>query len=367
MNKPIATTLESAFFSLLRAGLWPNQLPDISLFDENTNWEMLFVNANRQAMLGIVWDGIVKLPTHLQPPRKIKFNWYSLVLKIEQTNQQINEAAVEIIQLYKQHGLNPILLKGAGVATLYPNPLHRGCGDIDIYIGRADCEKANQLAASIGFVMDKDSEQHAGMKRGFITLENHREMITPFMPCMKRMFGEQLNGWYPNSSGTVVINGVDIPVAPLEFNTRYVFFHLYKHFTMSGVGLRQLCDWALMLDRANLTEVDVQDCMNGWQFLGLFLVDYLGLDAAKMPYYNPNKKDKMLKAKDIIMEEGNFGFERLNHFSKRPDSYWAGKFHSFRFQSVRWMKLFSLQPCVILSYVFIYHTVASVKVLLQGK
>ena len=367
MDKPTNTDLENAFFSLLRAGLWTNYTPDCSLFNSDTNWEILFDIANRQAVLGVVWDGIAKLPIELQPPRKIKYNWYSFVLKIEQTNQQINEAVVELMELYRKHGLNPILLKGAGVASLYPNPLHRGCGDIDIFIGRDDCEKANQLAATIGFEMGIDSDNHASMHRGIITLENHRSMITVFMPCMKLMFGEQLKAWYPHSPRMVNINGVDIPVSPLDFDTRYVFFHLYKHFTMSGVGLRQLCDWALMLDKTNLKEVDVKDCLNGWQFLGLFLVDYLGLDAAKLPYYNSNKKEKMLKAKDIIMEEGNFGFERLNKFSKRPDGYWAGKVHSFFFQSSRWVKLFSLQPNVILMYIFVYHSVASIKVILQRK
>ena len=151
MDKPTNTALENAFFSLLRAGLWTNYTPDCSLFNSDTNWEILFDIANRQAVLGVVWDGIAKLPIDLQPPRKIKYNWYSFVLKIEQTNQQINEAVVELMELYRKHGLNPILLKGAGVASLYPNPLHRGCGDIDIFIGRDDCEKANQLAATIGF------------------------------------------------------------------------------------------------------------------------------------------------------------------------------------------------------------------------
>ncbi len=367
MNRTTNTTLESAFFSLLRAGLWENHTPDPTLFNEDTNWETLFEIARQQTVVGIVWDGIAKLPPALQPPRNIKFNWYSFVLKLEQTNQLINENVVELIQLYQQNGLHPILLKGAGVATLYPNPLHRGCGDIDIYVGKADYKKANELAASIGFSMEHETLYHSGMQRGVIHLENHNKMINAFLPYMKQMFGEQLDAWYPHSSHTVSINGVDVPVSPIEFDVRYVFCHLYKHFMIGGVGLRQLCDWAVMLDKAKLKTMDIKGGIVAWQFLGLFLVDYLGLESAKLPYYNDRYLNKMLKAKQIIIEEGNFGAKSKSSRSERPQGYIAGKLHTLSYLASRWPKQLQLQPVEVFKYLFFYQFVSATKGILKGK
>ena len=123
---------EKAFFSLLRAGLWPNHQPDAALFGGQTDWNEIFILSMQQTVTGLVWDGMAKLPSELQPPKAFKLKWYSYVLKIEQGNEQINGSVADIIPAYQQSGLHPVLLKGAGLAVLYHNPLHRWAGDMDI-------------------------------------------------------------------------------------------------------------------------------------------------------------------------------------------------------------------------------------------
>lgn len=354
MKTTVSPTTEKAFFSLLRAGLWNDHTPDTALFDSDTNWNEIFVLSMQQTVIGLIWDGMAKLPAQLQPPRKVKLHWYTYVLKVEQGNEEINASVAEIVAVYQNNGLHPVLLKGAGLAALYPNPLHRCAGDMDVYIGEKDYDTANRIAQSIGYVMGAESCQHSHMDRGRMVVENHRKMVTIFSQTLQSEFLQQLDEWYPHGAEMVKINGQEIPVPPAHFNVLFVFLHMYKHFIQMGVGLRQLCDWAILLNHTELKDINVEGCMKGWQYLGLFLVEYLGLDATKLPYCNPAMRTEMEMAKAMIMNDGNFGFNETDFYTKRPKSYWAGKLFSFRYQSRRWFKVFRLQPAETMCFIFVY-------------
>ncbi len=350
----ISSKDEQAFFSLLRAGLWTDHQPDITLFDRNTDWNEIFTLSMQQAVVGLVWDGILKLPSDLQPPKAFKLKWYSYVVQIEQSNEEINASVVEVISAYQQKGLHPILLKGAGLAALYPNPLHRTAGDMDIYVGMEGYQKANQVAQSIGYEMGRESTFHSHLDRGQMVVENHRKMVSIFSTSLQKEFLKRLASWYPNGASTVQINGVEIPVPPSHFNTLYVFLHMYKHFVQMGVGLRQLCDWAILLDKYPMSEIPLGNCLKGWRYLGLFLVEYLGLDANKLPYYDTKHRKEMELAKDMIMKDGNFGFNNTSFYTNRPKNYWVGKLFSMRYQFNRWGKVFCIQPANTVTFLLYY-------------
>ena len=63
---------------------------------------------------------------------------------------------------YREAGLHPILLKGQGIATHYINPLHRQCGDIDVYIGKEGQPIANNILLRHG----AEAEGEASDKHG---------------------------------------------------------------------------------------------------------------------------------------------------------------------------------------------------------
>ena len=358
---------EKAFFSLLRAGLWPNHQPDADLFGEQTDWNEIFILSMQQTVTGLVWDGMAKLPSELQPPKAFKLKWYSYVLKIEQGNEQINGSVAEIIPAYQQSGLHPVLLKGAGLAALYPNPLHRCAGDMDIYVGETDYDKANRVAQSIGYKMGSESTYHSHLDRGTMVVENHRKMVAIFSKPLQKEFLRQLSAWYPSGAASVQINGVAIPVPPAQFNVLFVFLHMYKHFIQMGVGLRQLCDWAILLNSTSVSSLELGGCKKGWEYLGLFLVEYLGLDAEKLPYYNPAMRTEMELAKELILKDGNFGFNDVEFHTKRPKSYWAGKLFSMRYQANRWFKVLRIQPSQAMSFLLIYRIQLSIEQIVNDR
>ncbi len=355
------------FFSLLRAGLWINQSPSVLLFDEKTDWNAILELSIQQTVVAIVWDGLIKLPESLQPPRAIKLKWYSYVVKIEQSNELINRRLVQIVNSYKQNGINPILLKGAGVAYYYENPLHRSCGDIDLYVGIDGYQVANETVVALGgtnFLSDCEHHSHATLNG--VVIENHRLMAVLFTPTQNRRFNLALSDWYPKDSVALSIDDFLVDVPPLEFNAQFVFLHLYRHFIEGGVGLRQLCDWAILMDKIECPQrCHLISSKQSWLTLGGILVNYLGLPTDKLPYYSFKKDAKIKRTMELILDDGNFGFNDTTRFTKRPKSYIAGKLFSFRLQIKRWRRLFSILPSDTLKYLFFYKFIASFKMFMR--
>ncbi len=336
------------FFSLLRAGLWEEHMPDTSLFKGDVNWVAIYKLSQEQTVVAVVWDGIEKLPLELRPDKALTFKWYGFIVRNEQTNRVINSRVAEIFELYKSAGLHPILLKGAGIASLYRNPLRRGCGDIDIFVGGdKECEIANKVVVdklqsinlnALGKEHKHDFHTTLKLPDG-LTIENHTRVTSHFTTSISHRFDNQLNSWYPDNPGYADIADHKIEVPPSDFNTQYVFIHMYRHFFSVGVGLRQMCDWAVLINRLGQQNIELVGYKQGWQVMAGFLVEYLGIDPAKIPHFKGVNSKKNRIVLDLILESGNFGHQLLN---KRPSGYWSGKIYSFRRQITRWPRLTSI-------------------------
>ena len=336
------------FFSLLRAGLWESQTPDASLFRGDVNWIAIYKLSQEQTVVAVVWDGIEKLPLELRPDKALSFKWYGYIVRNEQTNRAINNKVAEIFELYKSAGLHPILLKGAGIASLYRNPLRRGCGDIDIFVGDKDAwQLADKLAeANLGAInlekLDRlhKHDYHTTLKLpDGLTIENHTKFTSHFTSAIAHRFENQLASWYPDSPAYADVDDRKIEIAPLAFNAQYVFIHMYRHLFALGIGLRQVCDWAVLINKLDSETVELVGYKRGWQVMAGFLVEYLGVDSAKIPHYKGVNSRKNRIVLDLILESGNFGHQLLN---KRPKGYWSGKIYSFRRQITRWPRLASI-------------------------
>ena len=102
-------------------------------------------------------------------------------------------------------------------------------------------------------------------------------------------------------------------------NAVYIFIHLFFHFIKEGLGIRQLCDWAVMMhqyageiDKERLIEV-LQNVGLQKAFLafGTILVDILGMKEFPLPLSEKDRKPQGRIMRDI-MHGGNFGRGKRN-------------------------------------------------------
>lgn len=346
------TILQQQFFALVRSGLWGNEA-DATLFDASTDWVKIYQSARKQALLGIVFDGVQTLPKEKQPPRNIYLQWCNAMLHIEENNRVLNRELANVYAMMRENGIEPVLMKGQGVAQNYRYPLHRHCGDIDLYIGPKNYEKANALLRKESTCEHEENYKHTSLTWHGITIENHQILTQLSAPAADRRLQAEINRWHETSECRKrLIGNVEVTLAPLPFDTAFVLIHSVQHFLNEGIGLRQICDWACMLhaqrDLPGKEEIALLLKSFGLEkaarVFGALAVRYLGLSIEVLPIVYQQKD---IQTADWLLNDvwqgGNFG-QYDEERKKRPKGYWQGKWYTFSRALSRCRELGVLAP-----------------------
>lgn len=141
-------------------------------------------------------------------------------------HMQLNQDLGTIFTYLKENGLHPVLLKGQGSATYYPNPILRATGDLDIWVGETDYEKAKQLMRDFGCQEgDHETPMHASFYLKKTSIEIHRIAQRQFHPLHHRYYKE-LSAQQLEKPDVACIGGQDIQIPPSSFNAFHTFMHL---------------------------------------------------------------------------------------------------------------------------------------------
>lgn len=346
------------FFLLLRTALW-EITEDTAPFDVPfVDWNEIRELAFRQTVVPLIYNGVLELPMEVSPHNEWLRSLYPYVLRTHQATSLINNALQQVSDGLTSHGISPVLLKGSAYARHYPLQRLRQCGDIDLYIGEADYQRACQSALQLGLELYRyETKKHSVFILRGVYIELHRVAAILSDTRANRRFqkwsrSQLLGSDYKMSTG---LGNVSIPT-PL-FDVVFVFQHLFHHFQMGGIGLRQLCDWVMLL-HAHHNTIDEEQLktvlrsfglIKAWKYFGCIAVSRLGLPQHEFPFYSKCSRSKTDKILAIILEEGNFGKFSLKR-KNRPSTYWKRKTFSFISQQKRFWMLGSVFPKEVFSY-----------------
>ena len=271
------------------------------------------------------------------------------------TSRTWNITLQKIVQGLRLQGIEPCVLKGQGIAQYYPNPDLRQCGDIDLYVGQKDYEKTCEIIGAMGTESDHESDKeilkHFHTHIGKVPVEIHRYTDVYYQNRLNRIYQAISDEGFCAEPVEVDIAGFKITTPPIDFNVFYIFNHLWHHFIADGVGLRQICDLAMLLhkcygqiDQNNLKRMlEKMGLMKQWKVFGNIAVDVVGLPKEEFPFYDSSYVKLTEKVYRLVMLEGNFGQANLKD-DNRPSGYLAGKLHSLIFRSRRNLRVLSLFP-----------------------
>ena len=343
---------EEVFFELLRAGLWrtPAHVPS-----DFRDWASVMKIARSQAVTGLVGDVLLTSPDILSTvPAPIQQKLQDIPLNNMAMHTTLNNVLALAVTTLRKHGIEPILLKGQGIAEYYPVPQLRQCGDIDLYVGEAKYVLANEALKSVVTEIDGLDEiynyrKHFHAKVGAVLIEVHRFADIKQTAELNALYQKYAADGFSRNLVPVELCGVSVMTPSDDFNTYYIFNHLWHHFLSAGIGLRQLCDLAVFLATHDVNKTYLEEIltsmkeMKPWQTIGNILVDYLGLSKDKMPFYVQVSKRKQERIINRILLEGNFG-----HSSRmgraRGNNYLKGKWLSLVYYVRRHSSIFLVFP-----------------------
>lgn len=340
------------FFDFLQFCI--SSVADIPASVKDADWKVLYVIAKKQALIGVLFYGIRRLPKELAPEQKLLMQWMVMAEQIRKQNIRLFQDSVKVCQNFENEGFANCILKGQGNALLYPDPYMRTPGDIDIYLagGRKRvmlyvnkvCPNQVMRYHHVDFpVMKTAIEVHFTPSYMFFPIHNGR---------MQKWFGKVMD--LQCSNVVTLPDGYgEITVPTMNFNVIYILSHLYRHVFTEGIGLRQLIDYYFVLVMSeerrvkNLTALQRELKYLGlWKFAGAVMYvlhEALGLPEAKMIAPIDVNEGRFLLAE--IMRGGNFGQYDTRLGSKENE----GKLHRYLRMSLRNLRFVKHYPTEALS------------------
>ncbi len=154
-----------------------------------------------------------------------------------------------IYQILLDNGIKPLVLKGIICRQLYGDLCdHRPSGDEDILVKKEDYFKAEQILKDNGYLPKEeitrktlDGVQEITFKNdNGLSIEVHLNIIGT-----ENNLRTKMNRYFKDAFENCIameIDGQEYYTLDYTDHYIYLFYHLFKHFTTTGVGVRQLLD-----------------------------------------------------------------------------------------------------------------------------
>ena len=216
---------------------------------KEADWKELYAIAKKQCLVGILFDGIKKLPAeHVGMEKELLLHWMAESQMLEKANVRLNDAAIQVSEWFRKKGFRTCILKGQGNALMYPNPYSRTPGDIDIWVEGGD-KRVISFVRSISphekacyhhieFPSYKGVEVEVHYRPSFLLCFWHNRKLQKYYESVKE---EQF------SHRVMLGKQGEIAIPTVEFNLIFQLTHIFTHLMNEGIGLRQLVDYYYVL------------------------------------------------------------------------------------------------------------------------
>ena len=311
---------EQIFFSILRSVIWGSEVE----IPTDANWKGVLNLAARQKCLHAfsVWLKAHRISTPFD--KQLTPTMFMVLQRLA----RLNLLAISMIDLLKQHNIPATLIKGYSLSALYPDPDTRDFGDVDIYVGEEHYEHAAEIAKAAYPDAHWYSETHGGI-HFILVIDENLDRVVELHRVTMEFHDKRADALYQafthkhlDTSTTSDIYGHAVPVPSAAYNALYVFMHAWHHFESTGVGFRQLGDWALCLKLAHeqstpaewqtLTQemdeiLTALHMKTAWQTFGHILVNELHLPTEAFPLYTTNYQDHANRLLRQLLRDGHGG------------------------------------------------------------
>lgn len=282
-------------------------------------WGLLFTMARQQSMLAILYEGILRLPDDQRPPKEMMDKWKQLTELTAGIYRRHTQQIEQLKTVLEQMGLRGCILKGTGLNSLYPKPERRLCGDIDLWV-EGSHRSIIKAFESAGYPLRDIIYQEAKLD-----LFDDTELEIHFHPCkMNSPFKNARLQKFFNSNAPFQ-STLSYPDA--RFNAVFCMAHMYRHYLVGGIGMRQMLDYYYVLrelkpeDRAQV--LDTLTILGMKKFTAAVMCSMqfnFGLEDEYL--LCPADKQYGGRLVNDIIRMGNFGIMDQRNYSSVDESRW---------------------------------------------
>ena len=311
-------------------------------------WVEILDFSVKHTLVGVMYSGVEKLPKEQRPQKQVLLNWYFTVEKVKERNVTMDRYTSWVAKNFRHDGWQSVILKGQGIARLYPNPQLRMSGDVDVWVkgNRDEIIKYLQANGMKGRIVYHNTE---------FTIFKDATVEVHFTPSwmnnyftnrqLQKFFSGHQDGLQQNVMTLVEEDG-PVCVPTDAFNRVFILQHIYRHLFGSGIGLRQLLDYYYVLKKGCTQDekaetIETLKQLHMLRFAGavMYVLEHVfGLERSLM-LVEPNVKEGGFLMSEIL-QAGNFG--RYDERIQIPEH--ENKLHSFFRISKQNMRLLMHYP-----------------------
>lgn len=311
-------------------------------------WQLIHRESIKQAMLGFCFAGIELLSADQRPYKNLMINWFLQTEYIKHWNELMTERAAEVTRRFATGAFRSVVLKGQGIAMLYPDPSLRSCGDIDLWVEGnrrmvINFMKKNGWKIGPSYIHHTDVEVFPD-----VSVEVHHIPSYTYSPFRWLKYKK----WFANQAKVqfqLFDKSVGFAFPSIGFNTVYSMLHIFRHVFHEGIGLRQLLDYYFILlhtDKSIRREsMETLRWMGLEEFVGAVMFvqrEFFHIDEQYLLCEPRAKSGKFLL--NEILQSGNFG-----KFDERvKDAHKGGEIRLYVLNLKRLMKMFEFYPAEVL-------------------
>lgn len=306
------------YFEILRAYLWPEISEVRGERLEVSDWEGVMQIAARQGTLPLVADYALKLTEENAPSSEQKMLMKQVAMQNMLHQQKLRGYLKMVKDCLDEAGIPFVLLKGFGLASLYPNPAVRSSGDVDIWVGQERFHEACAVLRTLPEVVTYNHQENDGT-RHFNLHWCNQQYVVEVHPVAHSFVSNRENARYLELENytlytlhrTLSLDGVEYRVPSTEFNALYVFLHLWHHYLTEGVQMKQLIDWMLVLHQLYTVhhtpytlekDLSLFHLTEPWQAFGEIVVKHLGLPREEFPLWEMNNEERIKKSDQVLQQ-----------------------------------------------------------------
>lgn len=281
----------------------------------NIDWDNINYLAKAHCLVPIIYETVHRLSQDIEVPKRILDEWKYLSIKqgLDQFSQ--TKELHRILDAAKVRNVNFIIFKGPILAGLYPKANMRISSDLDLLADRNDKDRVLALFEELGYTKEEEvSKENVlvfGLASSNIIVELHFSLWEDFHG--KRI--DQLEFMGLTKSETLIttdIGGREVVTLGYCEHLIYQLFHIIKHFTLEGIGLRYLLDVTLYINQY-INNIDLKHlwtCLSTLQYTEfceqffLICIQHLGLTDEIL---NGRKVRQIEEINDFVLDLGTYG------------------------------------------------------------
>lgn len=247
------------FFLILQSAIGENVRLTHSL--SHDEWEEMFDLAKKQALLGLAFEGVKKLPKEQWPQGDIVLKWTMATEQVKRQNLQTTNVCLRLNDIFAKDGFDTCILKGQANHVYYDGLIDgvslgmlRVCGDVDAWIWPKEkilhpvksiidyCQRRNILLSLCHL--------HAEVKPiNGVPIEIHFRPSFLNAPWRNRNFQRVFKAAVFDNA-KIDDSGI-VKKLRVDYDLIFQMNHIYRHLLDEGVGLRQVFDFYVLLKDYN--------------------------------------------------------------------------------------------------------------------